>query len=98
MDVRRKLGENVRLLRLQANLTQQEVADRIGVDRAHVSALEAGTRNPTILSLWHISLALGVKITDLLQDFPSQSGDSALAKKRASKRRGPRARKEESAG
>ncbi|WP_243369194.1 helix-turn-helix domain-containing protein [Microvirga solisilvae] len=89
MDVRRKLGENVRLLRLQANLTQQEVADRIGVDRAHVSALEAGTRNPTLLTLWHLALALGVEITDLLRDFPSQANGTTI-RKRASKRRGPR--------
>jgi transcriptional regulator with XRE-family HTH domain len=32
------------------------------VDRAYVSGLELGQRNPTIVTLWHIAKALGVKI------------------------------------
>ncbi|WP_112662183.1 helix-turn-helix domain-containing protein [Microvirga flavescens] len=90
MDVRQKIGENVRQLRLDANLTQQEVADRIGVDRAHISALEAGNRNPTIVTLWHLALALDIEITALFRDFPSRPDSDTLTRKRASKRRGPR--------
>ncbi|PYU19379.1 MAG: hypothetical protein DMG30_24420 [Acidobacteria bacterium] len=33
----------------------------MGVDRAYVSGLELGQRNPTVLTLWHIAKALGVK-------------------------------------
>jgi transcriptional regulator with XRE-family HTH domain len=61
-DVRRLVGHNVRRLRLAAGLSQAELAERMGVDRAYVSGLELGQRNPTIVTLWHIAKALGVKL------------------------------------
>jgi transcriptional regulator with XRE-family HTH domain len=61
-DVRRMVGRNVRRLRMAAGLSQAELAGRMGVDRAYVSGLELGQRNPTILTLWHIAKALGVKL------------------------------------
>jgi transcriptional regulator with XRE-family HTH domain len=61
-DVRRMVGRNVRRLRIAADLSQAELAERMGVDRAYVSGLELGQRNPTIVTLWHIAKALGVKL------------------------------------
>lgn len=61
-DVRRMVGTNIKRLRLAAKITQAELAARMGVDRAYVSGLELGQRNPTIVSLWHVSQALGVQI------------------------------------
>jgi transcriptional regulator with XRE-family HTH domain len=61
-DVRRMVGRNVRRLRIAAGLSQAGLAERMGVDRAYVSGLELGQRNPTILTLWHIAKALGVKV------------------------------------
>ena len=57
-DVRRILGSNVRRLRKAAGISQAELANRIGVDRAYVSGLELGQRNPTIVTLWHLGQAL----------------------------------------
>ncbi len=46
----------------------------MGVDRAHVSSMERGQQNVTLLTLWHIAVALGVKPADLLnEDFASGS-------------------------
>jgi transcriptional regulator with XRE-family HTH domain len=56
------VGRNVRRLRIAAGLSQAELAERMGVDRAYVSGLELGQRNPTIVTLWHIAKALGVKL------------------------------------
>jgi transcriptional regulator with XRE-family HTH domain len=61
-DVRRMVGRNVRRLRVAVGLTQAGLAERMGVDRAYVSGLELGQRNPTIVTLWHIGKALGVKV------------------------------------
>lgn len=61
-DVRRMVGRNVRRLRIAAGLTQAALAERMGVDRAYVSGLELGQRNPTIVTLWHIAQALGVRV------------------------------------
>jgi transcriptional regulator with XRE-family HTH domain len=61
-DVRRAVGRNVKRLRIAAGLSQAKLAERMGVDRAYVSGLELGERNPTILTLWHTAKALGVKL------------------------------------
>ncbi len=61
-DVRLMVGRNVKRLRIAAGLTQAALAERMGVDRAYVSGLELGQRNPTVLTLWHITRALGVKL------------------------------------
>jgi transcriptional regulator with XRE-family HTH domain len=59
-DVRVMVGRNVKRLRIAAGLTQAALAERMGVDRAYVSGLEMGQRNPTVVTLWHITKALGV--------------------------------------
>jgi transcriptional regulator with XRE-family HTH domain len=67
-DVRRMVGRNVRRLRTAAGLSQAALAERLGVDRAYVSGLELGQRNPTIVTLWHVAQALGVKLKLLFDD------------------------------
>lgn len=67
-DVRLLVGANVRRLRIAAGLSQAALAERMGVDRAYVSGLELGQRNPTIVTLWHIGEALDVGLTSLVED------------------------------
>ena len=52
------VGRNVRRLRIAAGLSQAQLAEKMGVDRAYVSGLELGQRNPTVVTLWHIAQAL----------------------------------------
>jgi len=68
MDVRQMVGNNARKYRLQAQLSQEQVAVRMGVDRAYVSGLELGSRNPTVITLWHAAQALGIKVAQLLEE------------------------------
>ena len=67
-DVRRMVGRNVQRLRIAAGLSQAALAERMGVDRAYVSGLELGQRNQTIVTLWHVSEALGVRLCQFFQD------------------------------
>lgn len=60
------IAENARRIRLARGLTQAQVASRLGVDRAHVSSLEQGQRNPTATTLWEIASALEVEIGELV--------------------------------
>jgi transcriptional regulator with XRE-family HTH domain len=39
----------------------------MGVDRAYVSGLELGQRNPTVVTLWHAAQALEVEVHLLLR-------------------------------
>jgi transcriptional regulator with XRE-family HTH domain len=75
MDIRQVFGENLRRFRTQAGLSQEAVAVRMGVDRAHVSSMERGQQNVTLLTLWHASQAVGVKPADLLGEDFEVGGD-----------------------
>jgi transcriptional regulator with XRE-family HTH domain len=48
----------------------------MGVDRAYVSGLEKGERNPTIITLWQPAKALGVKVRAPF-DEPVRGGRSS---------------------
>jgi transcriptional regulator with XRE-family HTH domain len=54
----------------QSRPYEAELADRMGVDRAYVSGLELGQRNPTIVTLWHLAEALSVKLQLFFDDSP----------------------------
>jgi len=58
MDIRKIFGRNFRRFRLGARLSQEAVAERMGVDRAHVSSMERGQQNVTLLTLWQAAQAL----------------------------------------
>jgi len=66
MDIRKVFGANVRVYRLAAGLSQEAVAVRMGVDRAYVSAIERGRQNATLLTIWAVAQALGVRPADLI--------------------------------
>jgi transcriptional regulator with XRE-family HTH domain len=61
MDIRELVGRNVRRYRLAAGLSQEEVGARMGVDRAHVGLIERGAQNATLLTVWSLCEALGVR-------------------------------------
>jgi transcriptional regulator with XRE-family HTH domain len=67
-DVRHLVGRNVKRLRIAAGLSQAKLAERMGVDRAYISGLELGQRNPTIVTLWHVGQALGVKLVSFFAE------------------------------
>jgi transcriptional regulator with XRE-family HTH domain len=48
VDIRARLGRNIRSLREERGWSQEEYADRSGLHRTYVSAIERGRRNPTI--------------------------------------------------
>ena len=74
-DVRKMVGRNLRRLRTVAGITQAELAERMGVDRAYVSGLELGQRNPTVLTLWHVSEALQTPVHNLFSPKRSRQND-----------------------
>ena len=67
MDVVILFGKNVRALRDEAGLSQEELAFRAGMKRTYLSDLERGTRNPTVRALGRLASALGVAPARLLE-------------------------------
>ena len=55
-EVLRKLGEKIRLVRHQRALTQEALADALGLSVAYVSLIERGGRNPPYTTVVALSL------------------------------------------
>lgn len=68
MDLVSRLGKRVRILRIEAKLSQEELAFRAGMKRSYLSDLERGTRNPSVRALERLAVALQVHPTKLLDD------------------------------
>jgi transcriptional regulator with XRE-family HTH domain len=65
-DWRATLGRNVRRLRQQRGLTQEQLAFEAEIDLTYIGGIERGKRNPSLLVMARISDALSVPLTKLL--------------------------------
>jgi len=64
------VGYKIQFLRNQLNLTQEELASRIKMDRSHLGKIENGQANPSIKTLFLIAQALGVRLSSLFKSDP----------------------------
>ena len=65
----------VRDLRRVRNLSQRQLAGRMGVPRTYISKIENGKAMPTLSSLDRLARALQVVISALLRDAPKRHQD-----------------------
>jgi transcriptional regulator with XRE-family HTH domain len=72
MDVRRRVGLNVRKFRGELGRSQEQLAFDSGLHRTYISGVERGVRNPTVTVLEKIAAALGIQAARLLDDAPPQ--------------------------
>ena len=75
MDMRRLLGRNVRKCRVEAGLTQEQLSDRSGFSQQYISDMERGLRNPTMVSLYELALALGTTPVVLITPDPEAAAE-----------------------
>jgi len=61
-------GKKVRVLREARSLTQEKLAEDIGIPQSNLSAVEAGKRGLSIAALRRLAKALGTTIDDLLTE------------------------------
>jgi transcriptional regulator with XRE-family HTH domain len=66
MDIRKRLGRNVRRLREEKGWSQEAFADEVGIHRTYVSDIERGVRNPTIIVVEKLAKPLGIAPGSLL--------------------------------
>ena len=67
MDVRQRVGQNIKRLREAKGLSQEAFADLADVHRTYVSGVERGVRNPTITVMEKLAAALGAPTARLLE-------------------------------
>ena len=66
-DDAKKLGANLKKIRLSRGIKQVEIAKTLGVDRSFVSNIENGKTNPTLSTIAGLAKALGVSTNELLK-------------------------------
>ena len=67
-----ELGDKIKLLRLQAGLTQEELADRCELTKGYISQLENDLTSPSIATLIDILSALGTTLKDFFNEEPEE--------------------------
>jgi transcriptional regulator with XRE-family HTH domain len=67
-DWRVTLGRNVRKLRQQRKMTQEQLAFEAEIDLTYMGGIERGKRNPSLLVMARIADALEVSLPKLLAD------------------------------
>lgn len=63
--IRKLLGERIRELRKAKGLTQEQLAELVGVEPRHISRVEGGYNSPSIERLARIAEVLEVPIQEL---------------------------------
>ncbi len=66
MDWRTVVGQNVRRLRQERGLTQEQLAHEAQLDLTYVGGIERGRRNPSLLVLVRIAEALNSELSALI--------------------------------
>lgn len=62
------LGRNLKKYRKECNLTQEQLAEKVGIHPTYVGKLESGKNNPSVKMLFKISRALKIKLSNVF-DF-----------------------------
>ena len=58
-------GSNVRKKREALDFTQERLAEKANLDQTYISGIERGIRNPSVLSIVRLAIALGTTVSDL---------------------------------
>lgn len=70
MDNKKKLGKRIKEIRKRKGLTQEKLAELIGLEQNTISVIESGRNFPTLLTLEKMSKILGVELSDFFNYDP----------------------------
>jgi transcriptional regulator with XRE-family HTH domain len=62
-----KLGNNLKRIRTQKEISQGEIGRLLGVDKGFISNIENGKTNPTLTTIAKLAKAIGVSTNELLK-------------------------------
>jgi transcriptional regulator with XRE-family HTH domain len=71
VDPRQRFGFRVRQLRVRCGWTQTDLAERSGLHRTYIGAIERGERNVSLLNIHLLADALGVAPEALFTEVSS---------------------------
>jgi transcriptional regulator with XRE-family HTH domain len=68
MDIKKKFGKKVKLLRIEKGWSQEKLALNADLDRTYIPSIEKGDRNVSITVIEKIADALKLSISDLFKN------------------------------
>ena len=60
-------GKVIKTLRQEKGLSQEVVSGLADIPRSHLAMIESGLVSPKVTTLWQISDALGLRLSELIQ-------------------------------
>ena len=63
----KKLGKNIKYFRKERELTQEELAEKVGVSLEFIGRIEIATSKPSLDTLFKIAKALNVEPYELIK-------------------------------
>lgn len=68
-NTHKKFGQRIKVLRKENNMTQEDLAFKVGVDRSYMGFVERGEKNPTLKILSKLARALKISLSELFQSI-----------------------------
>lgn len=69
VGIKKSLGETLKEHRIRCKMTQEFVAESLGVSRQAVSKWENGTSDPSTSNLFALAKLFGISVEELLRDI-----------------------------
>lgn len=63
----KKIGETIKRIRIEKEMSQETLAELSGLGRKHLSAIENGKQNMTLDTLFKLSSGLGIEAYILIK-------------------------------
>ncbi len=76
LQLTKKLGVVIRKLRTQKKVSCTKFAYQFDIDKGNLNRIENGLIDCKFTTLWKISVALGVKLTDIIDALEDELGES----------------------
>ena len=67
MDIKSKIGNRIKELRQEKQLSQKDLAYSTDLDRSYIASVESGKRNISIINLEKIANSFGVTLSELFK-------------------------------
>lgn len=81
-SIDQRIGDKIRTLRLEQNITQQSLGEQIGVSYQQIQKYERGSNRISAVSLFEICKVLNVPISSMF-DEPARSFNQIIGKSRS---------------
>jgi transcriptional regulator with XRE-family HTH domain len=69
VDIKSKIGERIRDLRHEKDLSQEQFSHICGLDRTYIAGIEQGKRNVSIVNLEKIAKGFDLSLSQLFENL-----------------------------